>query len=129
MPETACRATISITLSEWSSRIVSHNDIELEDWVNNALAVYEAEKLACLRAAFTAQPLHFLYNEPEGQCIEDKMYRFFSDKNGDLTAFFSFALNIGYARADRLVAALLTQRVICRGGGIDIKVWVMLPTY
>lgn len=51
MPETACRATISITLSEWSSRIVSHNDIELEDWVNNALAVYEAEKLACLRAA------------------------------------------------------------------------------
>lgn len=121
MPEPAGGADIHITLSERSGRIVSQDAIELQDWVNHALAVYEAEKLACLRAAFASQPVQTLYTGPEGQSIEDKMHRFFSEKNGDLTAFFSFALNIGYARADRLVAALLTQGVISRGGGMEIK--------
>lgn len=122
MPESHGRAVIPVTLSERSRKIVSSNAIDLEAWVNNSLAVYEEEKLTSLRTAFTVQPVYSLYTEPKDQSVEDKMHRFFSEKNGDLTAFFSFALNIGYARADRLVAALLTQRIISRGGGMEITV-------
>lgn len=107
----------SVALNQQSLSIISRNAIDLDEWVNKVLAVYQEDKLTYLRDSFAERPL---FIAPEDQSIEDRMRLFFNEKNGDLTAFFSFALKIGYARADRLVNTLLTQSVINRGGGMHL---------
>jgi len=111
----------SVALNEQSLTIIRKSAIDLDEWINEALAVYQEEKLAYLHDVFAKRSLPSFFIAPEDQSLENRVRLFFKEKNGDLTAFFSFALNIGYARADRLVNTLLTQSVINRGGGKHIK--------
>lgn len=69
-----------ITLNERSLKIIDRNGIDLNEWVNEALAVYKTEKLAYLHDAFARPSVQSVFIAPEDQSIENKVSLFFKEK-------------------------------------------------
>lgn len=67
------RFLASVALNEQSLKIIGRNAIDLYEWVNEALAVYEEEKLAYLQNAYAKRAIQSLFIAPDNQSIEKKM--------------------------------------------------------
>lgn len=115
---------INITLSEASWHIYRNNNLDLNALLDLALHIFDAEKQACLHAAFNDNmdsDLLAVGGIDVTASLEDKIHAFFSAKNGDLTSLFSFAFNIGYARADRILASLIDKGLLTKASGYKLQ--------
>lgn len=115
------KVTTSIQLSPQSLRVINKNNIDINIFIEDVLCAVQENKLESLNAIFNKH----IHLSTTGLGTEDILKRylqeFFNEKNGDLTAFFSFALGIGYARAERVLNGLFAEAYITRAAGLKLR--------